>query len=505
MSFSPSLSSGFARTETRSKHITPSSGMCSMCTEDCGILCDLGLAAVRGAQTVYPTTTGANQIAGEKEYPLDYSHFNINGHVFGATGAEPDYESAEIFNVDLGVEYGTYNKVKMALPLIQPAIIKLAWRDYFAGAAMAGITCVVGEDAKGKDPDLKIEDGKITDFPMLGEIIGSFKKYYRGYGQIVPQCNVEDDMLGIPEYAIKEYKLQAIEFKYGQSAKGTQPARRLNNREEALEKQNQGMIVLPDPMDPEIIKKYEKGICPNFDIYTRLPLWDEEYMLNRIGHLRELGLKNTYFKMTGYDRRDIERVIRLGSQAQVDMITFDGAGGGSGYSPCKMMNEWGLPTILLEEIVCGLVEQLKREGAYIPAISITGGFTTEDHVFKALAFGNQNIAAAGLCRASMTAAMTGKNIGERIKAGNIPKNLQKFGNTVDEIYHDLADLRSIYGKEADSFSLGAVGVFSYLNKLAFGLKHFAALNRKFDVKYLDRSDLIPLTREANNLIKGNYF
>ena len=71
MSFSPSLSSGFARTETRSKHITPSSGMCSMCTEDCGILCDLGLAAVRGAQTVYPTTTGANQIAGEKEYPLE--------------------------------------------------------------------------------------------------------------------------------------------------------------------------------------------------------------------------------------------------------------------------------------------------------------------------------------------------------------------------------------------------------------------------------------------------
>ena len=239
--------------------------MCSMCTEDCGILCDLGLAAVRGAQTVYPTTTGANQIAGEKEYPLDYSHFNINGHVFGATGAEPDYESAEIFNVDLGVEYGTYNKVKMALPLIQPAIIKLAWRDYFAGAAMAGITCVVGEDAKGKDPDLKIEDGKITDFPMLGEIIGSFKKYYRGYGQIVPQCNVEDDMLGVPEIAIGKYGAEAIEFKFGQSAKGTQPVNRLADIDEALKKQSMGYLVHPDPSDPAVRKAYEDRVCPNLD------------------------------------------------------------------------------------------------------------------------------------------------------------------------------------------------------------------------------------------------
>ncbi len=105
----------------------------------------------------------------------------------------------------------------------------------------------------------------------------------------------------------------------------------------------------------------------------------------------------------------------------------------------------------------------------------------------------------------MTAAMTGKRIGAMIKDGNIPKNLKKYGTTVEEIYGDLADLRAIYGKKADKFSLGAVGVFSYLNKIAFGVKHFAALNRKFDISYLDRSDLIPLTRESKDLIKGKYF
>ena len=181
----------------------------------------------------------------------------------------------------------------------------------------------------------------------------------------------------------------------------------------------------------------------------------------------------------------------IGSKAQVDMITFDGAGGGSGYSPNKMMNEWSLPTILMEDAICTIVERLKNEGHYIPAITMTGGLSSEDQVFKSLALGNGHVTAIGLCRASMTAAMTGKNIGQKIKEGNVPKNMKKYGNTVDEIFGDFADLKAIYGKGANEFSLGAVGVFSYLNKIAFGVKHFAALNRKFDISYLDRSDLIP--------------
>ena len=86
-----------------------------------------------------------------------------------------------------------------------------------------------------------------------------------------------------------------------------------------------------------------------------------------------------------------------------------------------------------------------------------------------------------------------------------PKNLRKYGSTTEELYGDLPDLRAIYGKKANNFSLGAVGVFSYLNKIAFGIKHFAALNRKFDISYLDRSDLIPLTRDAKDLIQGKWF
>lgn len=500
MTYSPKLSSAFNDTFLRSNHISSQSGMCSFCTEECSGTCEIALAAVLGQRTVYPTNTGNNQVGSEKLYPVDFSHFNINGRVFGAIGANETYEEANIYNVGLEREYGKFNPVKLALPIILPALIKLNWKDYFAGAAMAGVTCVIGEEARDKDPELKIENGKVVEFKLLKTILDSFRKYYRGYGQIVLQCNVEDDMLGIPEYALNEYQLEAIEFKFGQSAKGTQPARRLKDRKDALEKQKNGLLVFPDPMDPDIITKAENGTCPNFYSYGRLPLWDEKYLIGRIEKLREMGIKNFYLKMAGYDKEDIERVIKIGSKAGVDMITFDGAGGGSGYSPSKMMNEWGLPTVNLEDSVCTIVKDLKTNGEYIPAISITGGFASEDQVFKALALGDGDITAVGLCRASMTAAMTGKNIGERIKEGDIPKNMEKFGNTVEELYGDLADLRSIYGEQADKFSLGAVGVFSYLNKIAFGIKHFAALNRKFDISYLDRSDLIPLTVSAKDIL-----
>lgn len=502
MTLTSRLSSGFNGTYLRSNHISPQSGMCSFCTEECDGTCEIALASVLGKQTVYPTNTGNNQVASEKDYPIDFSHYNINGRVFGAIGANANYEEANIYHVKLEREYGKFNPIKLEIPIILPALIKLNWKDYFAGAAMAGVTCVIGEEAREKDPDLKIENGKVVEFNALKIMLDSFRKYYRGYGQVVLQCNVEDDLLGIPVYAIREHHLEALEFKFGQSAKGTQPVRKLKDRIEALKVKEKGMIVFPDPMEPEVVKRSEEGIDPNFYSYGRLPLWDEEYLVGRIEDLRKIGLKNTYFKMAGYDRADIERVIRLGSEAQVDMITFDGAGGGSGYSPCKMMNEWGLPAILVEETVCEIVEMLKAEDRYIPAITITGGFSSEDQVFKALAFGNQNVTAIGLCRAAMAAAMAGKNIGEKIAEGNIPKNLEKYGSTVNEIYSDLADLRYLYGKEANEFSLGAVGVFSYLNKIAFGIKHFAALNRKFDISYLDRSDLIPLTGEAKDLLIG---
>ena len=505
MSYSPKLSSGFTFARNRSSFVSPQSGMCSFCTEECVGTCELSQAAILGAQTVYPMTTGNNQIASEKDYPIDFSHFNINGRVFGAQNAEANSEDATIFDVNLECSYGTMNPVKMALPLVLPALIKLNWQDYFSGAALAGVTCVIGEDARNNDANVQIHSGKVVDFPLLEQALDCFNRYDRGYGQIVVQCNVDDDLMGVPEIALTKYGAKAIEIKFGQSAKGTQPVKRIKDIKAALKRKQCGDIVYPNPEDSAVQKAYRDGVCPNFHSYGRLPFWTEESITCHIKKLRDLGAQNIYFKMAGYDIADIERVLRIATTAQVDMVTFDGAGGGSGYSPSKMMNEWSLPTVCLEDVVGRICSRLKNEGLVIPAIVMTGGFASEDQVFKGLAYGENNVLGIGLCRASMAAAMTGKNIGKCIREGNIPPMYKKYGETVEEIFADLPDLRALYGTQANHFPTGAIGVFSYLNKIGFGLKHFAALNRKFDLSLLNKTDLIPLTSEARALVNNKWF
>lgn len=152
-----------------------------------------------------------------------------------------------------------------------------------------------------------------------------------------------------------------------------------------------------------------------------------------------------------------------------------------------------------------ILRRLRAQGLELPAVTLTGGFATEDQVLKALSLGQGEILRIGLCRSAMAAAMSGKRIGEAIRRGEVPKMFQKYGSTVEEIFGDLPDLRALYGKEADSFSTGAIGVFSYLNRIGFGLRRFAALTRKFDLNLLDATDLIPLTRDAKELLAGSWF
>ena len=501
MSFSPNLTSPISLGQNRVKSTCSTSGMCSMCTRDCPATCEISLSAVLGSQTVYPITTGQNQIASEKNYPFDYSHFNINGRVFGAMGVNPTMEDATVHNVDLSVTYGSKNKITMDLPLTLPALIKLNWQDYFAGAAMAGVTCMVGENAILNDPNVVRKKELVVDFPYLKEITDSYTPYYRGKGQMVLQCNVDDDLVGVPQIALEKYGIEAIEIKFGQSAKGLQPVLKIKNLETALLKQEIGLQVYPDPSNKEIQEKYKNGVCPNFYIYSRLPMWTEESLTKHIENLRKWGAKNIYFKMAGYDPVDVERVLQIASDNDIDMVTFDGAGGGSGCSPNKMMNEWSQPTVMLEGCVVSILKKFKSEGKYIPAINMTGGFSTEDNVFKALSLGDGFVNSVGLCRAAMAAAMSGDTIGKEIKSGNIRPLFQSYGNTVDEIFGDLPDLCSIYGTDAKKFPTGAIGTFSYLRKIGFGIAHFAALNRKFNMNLLNQEDVIPLTNYAQELVK----
>lgn len=56
-----------------------------------------------------------------------------------------------------------------------------------------------------------------------------------------------------------------------------------------------------------------------------------------------------------------------------------------------------LPTVVMESILYGILNKLAAEGMELPHVAITGGFATEDQVYKALALGAPYISAVGLC------------------------------------------------------------------------------------------------------------
>lgn len=486
MSHSPKLSSLFNNTKLRTPNdISDLSGMCSVCSDKCPGLCEIGLSAVRGIEAAYPFGTANNQFASEKVYPFDFSHFNINGRVFGAMGAAEDSETTNVHSVDISYEFGYERKIKLRAPVILPAMAKLNWQDYYSGAAMAGVMVVIGENAVKLDKDLQHDsNGKVSHAPFLGKMIEYFRRYDRGYGDIIMQVNADDIVLGTAEYALKNFDLKTIEIKFGQAAKGIQHVAPVNSAEEAEFLKKNGYLVFENPNGSGLIQ------C------GRLPMWNEASLGEIIARFRAYGAKNIFFKMAGFDVNDIRRVLQIASANNVDLITFDGAGGGSGNSPNKMMNEWSHPTIDLIKIVNRLVGELREENLWIPEIAIAGGIAMEDTMFKALALGAPNIKLVGIGRAAMAAAVTGKNVGELIETDATPASYKAFGDTADTIFKDANYIKSIYKETGKPISYGAIGLYSYLSRLSFGLKLLMALNRKFSLKYIHQSDVIPLTKEA---------
>lgn len=500
MTYSKELGSTITNTKVRTPdNISLFSGMCSVCTDKCTGTCEIGLSAIRGTQAIYPFKTDINQFASEKDYPLDFSHFNIDGKVFGVWGCDEDADQATFPKVDINSKFGVENQIDIKAPIILPAIAKLNWKDYYSGAALAGVPVVIGEDVVSKDKGLVLENGKVVKSPLIEEMLSYFNRYSRGYGDIILQANYDDEDLGVLDYAIKELGVKSVELKFGQGSKGIQGMGRVEDIDAALDFQEKGYLIYPDPSNPQISKNYRNGIGRVFEKIGRLPMWNEEILINRVKQLKEMGAKRVCFKTGPFAPKDLINILKIASNAGVDLVTFDGAGGGSGNSPSKMMNEWGIPTVYMESILYTVLKKMKENNYDLPQIAIAGGFATEDHVFKGLSLGAPYIDMIGIGRAAMTAAMVGKRIGNLIEQGVVPKELQRFGTTKEDIFEDIRELKEIYRDEIDNISTGAIGVYSYLNRISTGLRQLMALNRKFALEHIDRTDIVPLTELAKQV------
>ena len=193
--------------------------------------------------------------------------------------------------------------------------------------------------------------------------------------------------------------------------------------------------------------------------------------------------------------------LKWGSEAKIDLLTIDGAPGGTGMSPWRMMEEWGIPSLLPAlHAAADFAGKLTAQGKRVPDLAIAGGFSAEDHVFKALAMGAPYVKAVCMGRALMIPGMVGKNIGIWMNNGGLPKTVSQYGNTPEEIFVCWEAVSDIVGKdEMRSIPLGAVGIFSYVEKLRVGLQQLMAGARCFNLPAITRGDLMSLTDECTQV------
>jgi glutamate synthase domain-containing protein 2 len=489
-------------TKTRNR-VTPSpiSGICVTCLDGCTGPCEVGRSALRGREMLYPQPFGKVTAGSEKDYPVDLSHFNIQGTCVGASGVEADSDRATFPVVDISTEVGNEAKIKMKVPYFTGAlgsteIARVHWESMAVAAAISGTIVVVGENVCGMDPEAEFTNGTIKRSPELERRVRIFKDWHDGYGGISVQYNVEDGRLGVPEYAVEKLGVDIIEPKWGQGAKDIGGEVKLPSMERALQLKSRGYIVLPDPEDPVIQEAFRQGDFNEFERHSRLGMVEEESFLREVERLRKIGARYVSLKTGAYRPADLARAVKCASDAKVDLLTVDGAGGGTGMSPWRMMNEWGIPTVQIECLLYRFLRRLNEKGASIPSCAIAGGISLEDHAFKALALGAPYIKAICLGRASMTAAMVGNTVGEMIKKGKVPSDLTNYGTDVEHLFVLAAKLKERFGKDFQRIPTGAIGMITYFDRLNAGLQQIMAGARKFALKYITRDDLASLTRQA---------
>ena len=490
------------------------SGICTRCLDGCTGGCEVWLSSFRGREVIYPIGFGEMTAGADKNYPVDYSHLSIQGYAVGAQGlpkgVKPGPDTAVFPAVDTETEYGWKKKVKMRAPIFTGAlgsteIARVNWEHFAVGAAISGVTIVCGENVCGIDTRLELDSkGKVKKSPEMDRRIETYKRYHEGYGEILVQMNVEDTRLGVAEYVSSKHKLDTIELKWGQGAKNIGGEIKVKSLERALELKRRGYIVLPDPTLPEIKAAYKDGAIKEFERHSRLGFVTKEAFMAEVARLRKIGFKRVTLKTGAYSAVELAMAIRFCADANIDLLTIDGAPGGTGMSPWPMMNEWGIPSFYLHSLTYQFCEELRKKKVRVPDIAFAGGFSTEDGVFKAIAMGAPYVKAVCMGRALMIPGMVGKNIGEWIKAGKLPKTVSKYGNTIEEIFVCYEELKKKYGNEVKNIPLGALGIYTYSQKFKIGLQQLMAGSRNFNLSLVGRKDLVALTEEAAKISGDPY-
>jgi len=464
------------------------------------------------------TTAGSSHTASAG---CGYHSLRIQGYAFGSKGIQnPTADNCIFPNADVTTSFGNKVETKCRVPLMTGALgsTKIAasyWNAFASGSALAGFPVVVGENVVGIDKQAEFANGKIAKAPELERRIETYMRYYDGYGALIVQMNVEDTRNGVAEYIIDKYGNDLIlELKWGQGAKNIGGEIQVSDIEYARFLKDRGYVVDPDPYDPVIELAYKSGGVKSFARHSRLGAANldtaeavRQDFLQAVARLRKLGYERISLKTGAYGMEGLALALRCAAEAELDLLTIDGAGGGTGMSPWNMMDHWGVPSLHLHAKAYEYARLLEQKGFKIPALSFGGGFAREDHIYKAIALGAPYTKLVCMGRAPMIPGYLGSNIQGVLQPesraevnGNwdkLPSSVAQFGDSPEEIFSSWETVKNKVGAdEMKHIPWGAVALYAWADKLACGLQQFMAGARKFTLDEISRDDLMSANEET---------
>ncbi len=505
------------------------SGLCTLCRADCKGKCETWLSSLKGRKILYPRDFGIVTAGSSNTCHIgtSYNSLRIQGYNYGAFGLPEGISDSPddcIFpNVTLESCFGNKEKTRFRLPIMSGAlgstfIAAKYWSSFAVGAALVGFPIVVGENVVGVDKEAVIENGRIKKAPELDRRIDTFLKYFDKYGAIIVQLNVEDTRNGVAEYVIEKYGDKVIiELKWGQGAKDIGGEIQVTSLDYALFLKKRGYVVDPDPELKESQEAFKHGAIKSFARHSRLGYTDQassskvrDNFMESVAYLRKLGYKRITLKTGSYGMEALAMALRYATDAELDLLTIDGSGGGTGMSPWNMMETWGVPSLHLHSKAFEYAKLLSDKGSRVVDMAFAGGLAREDHVFKALALGAPFVKLICMGRSLMIPGFVGSNI-EGVLYPNrkglinclwdkLPPAVEEIGKHPEEIFAGYYDVQKKVGAdEMKNIPLGAIAIWTLADKLSAGLQQLMAGARKFSLNSITRHDIFSANRETEQL------
>ena len=510
------------------------SGLCTLCRADCKGKCETWLSSLIGRKVLYPRDFGIVTAgsANTCHMGVSYNSLRIQGYVYGATGMGKGISNSAddcVFpNVNLEGEFGTKKKTKFRIPIMSGAlgstfVSAKYWDSFATGAALCGTPIVVGENVVGVDRQAEIKNGKIKKSPELDRRINGFLRYFDGYGAIIVQMNVEDTRNGVAQYVIDKYGDKVIiELKWGQGAKVIGGEIQVTTLEYAQFLKDRGYVVDPDPSKAEVKKAFQDGAIKSFARHSRLGYTDlstpeqvHENFMQAVEGLRKLGYKRISLKTGSYGNETLAMSIKYATEAELELLTIDGSGGGTGMSPWNMMEAWGVPSLHLHAKAHEYASILAARGEKVVDLSFAGGLVREDHIFKALALGAPYTKLICMGRSLMIPGYLGSNIEgvlhperkEKLSGhwDKLAPTVAELGSKAEEIFAGYQTVQKKVGaKEMKNIPYGAIAMVTLADKLAAGLQQLMSGTRKFNLSEISRDEIFSANRETEAETKIPY-